>query len=144
MIKMTDKQKDLIEQAVKTFNHNSQISKAIEELSELITVLARREQIGRTSTEAIIDEICDAFIMVNQLALIYGTEAVQKRLTKKFAKLNGYLETYQGLIEALKASDSHDKAIRKYRIEDVMEELKSNHCSTSLIDEIEELLKDEV
>lgn len=141
MIKLTDSQKDVIKQAIETFDHDKQIAKAIEELSELITALARKESF-RATKEEIIDEICDAFIMVNQLAMIYGVQAVEKRLVKKIAKLNGYLETYQGLIQAVKANDSHDKAIRKYRIEDVLKDLKSNYCPNYILDEVEELLKE--
>ena len=61
----------ILEGAITHFGSDAQIIKAIEELGELTVELARhRNGLGRT--EAIREEMADAFIMLNQLELIFG------------------------------------------------------------------------
>lgn len=61
----------ILEGAITHFGSDAQVIKAIEELGELTVELARhRNGLGRT--EAIREEMADAFIMLNQLELIFG------------------------------------------------------------------------
>ena len=61
----------ILEGAITHFGAEAQIIKAIEELGELAVELAR-DLNGLGRTEAIREEMADAFIMLNQLELIFG------------------------------------------------------------------------
>ena len=62
----------ILEGAIAHFGAEAQIIKAIEELGELTVELARdlNETPGRL--DALKEELADAFIMLNQLELIFG------------------------------------------------------------------------
>ena len=61
----------ILERAISKFGTGAQILKAVEELGELSVELAR-DLNGLGRTEAIREEMADAFIMLNQLELIFG------------------------------------------------------------------------
>ena len=61
----------ILERAISKFGPGAQILKAVEELGELSVELAR-DLNGLGRTEAIREEMADAFIMLNQLELIFG------------------------------------------------------------------------
>lgn len=61
----------ILESAISKFGEGPQIAKAIEELGELTVELAR-DLNGNGNTDAIRGELADAFVMLNQLELIYG------------------------------------------------------------------------
>ena len=61
----------ILEGAIATFGGDTQVAKAIEELGELITELGR-DLVGLERMDAIREELADAFIMLNQLELIFG------------------------------------------------------------------------
>ena len=68
--------------AVDYFGVEHQKKKAIEELSELITELAR-EQDARTSNWKIAGEVADVLIMAYQLRLMVGADKVDQMLRVK-------------------------------------------------------------
>ena len=72
--------------AVHHYGAEHQKKKAIEEMGELITAISR-EQDGRATTEQVITEIADVQIMMRQLALIYGIDAVAKGIDRKQRRL---------------------------------------------------------
>lgn len=72
--------------AVHNYGEEHQKKKAIEEMGELITAISR-EQDGRATTEQVITEIADVQIMMRQLALIYGIDAVAKEIDRKQRRL---------------------------------------------------------
>lgn len=72
--------------AVHHYGPEHQKKKAIEEMGELITAISR-EQDGRATPEQVITEIADVQIMVRQLALIYGVDAVAKEVDRKQRRL---------------------------------------------------------
>lgn len=72
--------------AVHHYGAEHQKKKAIEEMGELITAISR-EQDGRATTEQVITEIADVQIMMHQLALIYGIDAVAKEIDRKQRRL---------------------------------------------------------
>ena len=72
--------------AVHHYGAEHQKKKAIEEMGELITAISR-EQDGRATTEQVITEIADVQIMMRQLALIYGIDAVAKEIDRKQRRL---------------------------------------------------------
>ena len=61
----------ILERAIEKFGTPAQVLKAIEELGELATELAR-DLNGLGSIDALREELADAFIMLNQLEMIYG------------------------------------------------------------------------
>lgn len=72
--------------AVYHYGAEHQKKKAIEEMGELITAISR-EQDGRATPEQVITEIADVQIMMRQLALIYGIDAVAKEIDRKQRRL---------------------------------------------------------
>ena len=72
--------------AVQHYGAEHQKKKAIEEMGELITAISR-EQDGRATTEQVITEIADVQIMMRQLALIYGIDAVANEIDRKQRRL---------------------------------------------------------
>ena len=77
--------------AIKNFGESHQVKKAIEELSELITELARSISTVR-SHDSVIDEIADAQIMLCQLHLIFGYSRIQERIAEKSQRLADTIE----------------------------------------------------
>lgn len=78
---------EMTEKVKTIFNHygaEQQNNKTIEELAELIQVLAKD-----SSTEQVTDEIADVLIMLEQLTLFIGEDIITKRI--KF-KLNRQVE----------------------------------------------------
>ena len=61
----------ILEGAISHYGSDAQIVKAIEELGELTVELARHRN-GLGNVEALRDELADAFVMLNQLELIFG------------------------------------------------------------------------
>ena len=72
--------------AVHHYGAEHQKKKAIEEMGELITAISR-EQDGRATTEQVITEIADVQIMMRQMALIYGIDAVANEIDRKQRRL---------------------------------------------------------
>lgn len=61
----------ILEGAILHYGSDAQIVKAIEELGELTVELARHRN-GLGNVDALREELADAFIMLNQLELIFG------------------------------------------------------------------------
>lgn len=84
-------QREISIQAIRTFGENLQKIKAIEELGELSTALAR--DFTKEGQDGILDNIAeecaDVEIMLDQLREIYGDAFIDKWKHKKLEKLNG-------------------------------------------------------
>ena len=79
----------ILEGAILHYGSDAQIVKAIEELGELIVELARyRNCLG--NVQALREELADAFIMLNQLELIFGD--VTEIEIAKLERLEGMIE----------------------------------------------------
>ena len=61
----------ILEGAISHFGIDPQIVKAIEELGELTVELARHRN-GEANVDAVREELADAFVMLNQMELIFG------------------------------------------------------------------------
>lgn len=83
--------RNVCEAAVKYFGEVPQKVKAIEELSELSAAIARDINDTHVTREEIIDEIADAYIMIQQLAIMYGEGHVIKRAFEKADRLSGMI-----------------------------------------------------
>ena len=77
--------------AIETLGVDSQIEHMIEEAGELIVAimeLKRNKGKHKGRVSAVIDEIADVYIMIHQMALIFGVEAVQQRIEYKMQYLS--------------------------------------------------------
>ena len=83
---MTTEQKNTLIHAINHFGVDNQIDKAIEEMGELITALARR-RLDRSRKEDIAEEIADVLITANQLRIIFGGELVDGLIDQKLSRL---------------------------------------------------------
>lgn len=68
--------------AVAHYGKQHQKQKAVEEIGELLAELMREDD-GRTSDARIVSEIADVMFMMEQLAVIYGRDAVADELRRK-------------------------------------------------------------
>lgn len=78
--------KDLAWQAVNHYGMEHQMGKAVEEMGELITELARYQD-GRTNGEKIAEEVADCFITLFQLRWMCGADIVDKAIERKAERL---------------------------------------------------------
>jgi NTP pyrophosphatase (non-canonical NTP hydrolase) len=90
---MTEEQVKILHDAVQTYGKQSQVDKAIEEMSELIKALLK-ERHSNGSVDDIIEEIADVYIMLSQLCLIFeagvaADEFVDYKLKRLDRRLNG-------------------------------------------------------
>lgn len=66
-----EREAKILEGAIAKFGAQAQIAKAVEELNELAAELARHLN-GQAKVENIREEMADAFIMLNQMEMIFG------------------------------------------------------------------------
>ena len=78
---------DIYYQAVQKFGIPTQVTKALEELSELSVAILHYYS-GKVSVDAFADEIADVEIMCSQLRHIIGNEIVTAKKTAKLERLN--------------------------------------------------------
>ena len=76
----------VLRMAIDHYGEQHQKLKTIEELGELQTELAR-EQDNRTTPKKVITEIADVMLMIEQLVLIYGLDAVKAEFERKKNRL---------------------------------------------------------
>lgn len=87
---MTDAERNLYRVALSTWGEKAQVFMAIEECGELLAALAQFER-GRTSVEAVADEIADVLVMIEQMAVMIGEELVMRRKEQKLLRVRGLL-----------------------------------------------------
>jgi len=97
---------DLLSKATITFGVNAQVDKAIEGMAELIKALLKRrsaksyEELTAT-TDAVLSEIADVYIMLAQLTIIYaGGSAVSKLPGCVNEKMNRLEERLERLVKS--------------------------------------------
>lgn len=78
--------REVSEMALAHYGVEHQKRKAVEEMGELITAVSR-EQDNRAAKVEVITEIADVFIMMSQMAIVYGLEDVEKEIDRKLARL---------------------------------------------------------
>lgn len=83
---MTTEQQKICLRAVDHYGVEHQKGKALEEMGELISELAR-EQDRRTSIERIREELADVMILCEQLRMIYGGQEVDGWIDLKLERL---------------------------------------------------------
>lgn len=80
----------ILDLAVSKFSLENRVDKAIEEMSELTKALLKMRIPGEASREAVLEEIVDAQIMLDQLKRVYNyDENIEQQ---KLTRLKGLLE----------------------------------------------------
>ncbi|MFA6132624.1 MAG: hypothetical protein WC869_01255 [Phycisphaerae bacterium] len=82
------------EKATRIWGHQAQEAMLVGEIGELLTMFGRRAQ-RRDTQEQWIDEIADVTMMIHQLAIMHGKEAVEARIAVKLEKLKLRLKKYE-------------------------------------------------
>ena len=85
------KHKETLQKAILTYGCTAQITMAVEEMAELLNALAK-ERRGRATQNDIVTEIADVTIMMWQLAIMYGEQAVEMEIERKIARLKERIE----------------------------------------------------
>lgn len=85
--------KEVFEKAILTYGQTAQEDVAIEEMSELIKAICKMRRAGvnekPAATDAIVDEIADVSIMLEQLCMMYECfDAVENR--RQYTKCAGW------------------------------------------------------
>lgn len=83
--------REVYEKALRVWGNEKQKRQTVGEIGEFLAELGREGQ-GRSSPEQIIDEIADVMIMMNQMAMIYGEQAVKERIAIKVEKVKTKLK----------------------------------------------------
>ena len=86
--------KTCCQEALSLWGYENQINKALEELAELSLALHHYKD-GKVKEEAVVDEIADVKIMIEQLSIIFGVDTVNVRETKKLLKLKKIITDYK-------------------------------------------------
>lgn len=76
----------VLRRALDKWGEEAQMFMAFEEMGELQTELSRSRR-GRSDKELVAEEIADALIMIHQMALVCGTEAVSAAVERKMERL---------------------------------------------------------
>ena len=82
---------EVLNGAIEVWGEMLQIDVAIEELSELTTALARQQR-GRNEPVAVVEEIADVQLCLDQLKRMYGPEEVEKVEQEKLERLHRRVE----------------------------------------------------
>lgn len=91
---MTQTIEDLLQQAIDVWGEDAQVLMAVEECSELITILAQYWR-GRKTKEEVAEEIADVSIMMRQLRLIFGYQTVNEYEAGKIVRLKQRLDKWR-------------------------------------------------
>lgn len=76
----------IYQQALDHFGETAQIQKAIEEMAELIVELSHF-LCFRGDLDKVVEEVADAQIMLEQMKILFGTEAIKKAQVAKIKRL---------------------------------------------------------
>lgn len=90
-MKFSEEQEKTLQAAIDVWGYQEQEAMAIGECGEFLALHGKRAQ-GRATIEDWISEIADVTIMMEQMAKIYGYEAVQDMINFKMNRLRTRLE----------------------------------------------------
>ena len=82
----------IYERAILKWGARSQVSMAMGECGELIAELNRYFIQQRSTPEAVVGEIADVQIMLNQLKTMFGERDVDKAVNKKLSRLEAIID----------------------------------------------------
>lgn len=86
----------VLKQAIETYGSEAQLNVAIEEFSELIKEICKHKR-HIDNTEAIIEEMADCYIMLEQMKMIFGfgSTVIPDAMDKKIKRLKSRLTDHQ-------------------------------------------------
>lgn len=101
-----------LERAIETYGKDMQLNVAIEELSELIKEICKHKR-GRDNREAIIEELADCYIVMDEIALIFDItdDEFFEIYNKKIERLEKRLEEQEMI------SKAEDDAIKELKLD---------------------------
>ena len=86
---------NVLEQAIKTFGIDNQLTVAIEEFAELTKEICKHKR-GSENTNSIIEEMADCYIMLEQMQMIFSideeelVDAMDKKIKRLIIRLNDH------------------------------------------------------
>ena len=92
--------KELYQRAIDQWGETAQISMAVEECSEFITMITKlyRKHNG-SDVNDVMGEIADVEIMMEQMRLIFPSERIDEIKKLKLQRLEDLLDTIKGSVE---------------------------------------------
>lgn len=88
---MKENEMIVLKKALEKFGNEAQIWQTFEEIGELMEALNQFKR-GRCAADAVIDEIADVSIMIDQLAIIFGFDKCKLQRKTKLIRLQNRLE----------------------------------------------------
>ncbi len=82
----------IFKQALEEYGYDTQCAVTIGEIGEFLQLFGKEVQ-GRVTEDEWIDEIADVMVMLRQMALIHGAEAVEQRFHEKVMRLKHRIAT---------------------------------------------------
>ena len=94
---MTEQEvKDLYDRVLDLFGHNNQKMMLAEECGELLSAISKNNR-GRVDEDAVVTELADVAIMIEQMAMIFGWEEVKAEKERKLERLKERIDDYDGI-----------------------------------------------
>lgn len=89
--------KKVLQQAIETYGAEAQLNVAIEEFSELIKEICKHKRYA-DNTDAIIEEMADCYIMLEQMKMIFGLEnaVISNEMKRKIKRLKSRINDASG------------------------------------------------
>ena len=83
--------------AIELFGKDMQLNVAIEELSELAKEICKNKR-GRDNRDAIIEEMADCYIVLEQMLIIFGIGNIEiyNKITEKTSRLEKIVAQFEG------------------------------------------------
>lgn len=88
---MNENEMILLKRAVDEYGIDAQVLQAFEEMGELMSALNKLKR-KRCKVEAVIDELADVSIMIDQLAIYFGFYKCKMRRKTKLLRLQNRLD----------------------------------------------------
>ena len=85
--------REILKQAIETYGAETQLNVAIEEFAELTKEICKHKRYA-DNTKAIIEEIADCYIMLEQMKMIFGlgSTVINDAMNKKIKRLKCRLD----------------------------------------------------
>lgn len=112
--------RDILKRAIETYGAEAQLNVAIEELSELIKEICKHKR-GAKNAGAIIEEMADCYIMLQQMEMIFGlgstviSDAMELKVNRLKKRLEESEIVYCKDCKHLMYSDCYGECGKGYR-----------------------------
>ncbi len=93
-----EQRRKLYQQAIKDWGVTNQMFMVMEETGEMLNALAKVNR-NRSTNHEVITEVVDVWVLMEQMAEVFGWEEFEKELDFKLERLKGRLERKESLIK---------------------------------------------